>query len=500
MGYRSGSVALVVALALSFNPSPSTGSQRHHSTPRKHPNSIDRPPKDGCERDPGGLIAGTSPQWAYVHRSRTPRYLRGKAVEARPTYTDLFRAHDSYDMNIFFRPTRRYRHYLGTANISKAQTQDKDEQGTMEVEWEQRAYPLWAWPTQGDRVELMGSWIWDCGHWGPQDFNDPNYFAPGTQPGETVTGERTEIHSPRMVIVHRKQPSIPHDGAAQADVLISSQGTFARAVQNHAAGFCTKPEDVCSQRVPVNDRNYSFKVTAPPRPSRSATLHYRVVDHHSVHAPDPRITRRGRTLHVVVPFKGFHRSKKQRMVFAKSFYVGWSRQRRDHLRIKITRLEWLAELDTTNPGQCPPNEPCTGEPQDSQPPDEVNVYVDVAGQWAMLKAPELLSIAPGDVVHIGKRFDAWLPRDAFWRVMARGRECDQPQMRECPVPQEAGLNDDGGVFEDFYPGTQGLTGTYTSTAMAQGCLDAGAEGCFRLTYKIDLLRDVPTSKAARARS
>jgi hypothetical protein len=383
-------LALLLVLPFAFNPSAfsATNHKRALSGPGTHPNSIKRPPKDGCERDPGGLIAGSSPQWAYVHRSRKPRYLKGTAVEARPTYTDLFRAHDSYDMNIFFRPDQRFRSYLGTANVSKATTQDKDEQGTMEVEWEQRAYPMWAWPTQGDRVELMGSWIWDCGHWGPQDFNDPNYFAPGTQPGETVTGERTEIHSPRMVIVHRKRPSLSARGDSQTDALISSMGTFARAVQNHAAGFCTKPEDTCSRRTPVNTRNYSFNVAAPPRPPGATRLIYRVKDHRSVHAPHARITKRAHGIHVEVPFKGFHRHKKQRMVWAKTFFVGWNKPKHlDHLRVTLTQIEWLAELDTPNPGPCPPNEPCTGNPQDSQPPDEVNIYVDVGGHGSNRKIP-----------------------------------------------------------------------------------------------------------------
>ena len=483
---RSRLLVLLVALPLVFNPGAFSAARQ----PSKHPDSIEEPPNDGCERNPGGLLAGSSPQWAYVHRSRKPRYMKGVAREARPTYTDLFRAHDSYDMNIFFRPARRYRTYLGTANISTAQTQDKDEQGTMELEWEQRAYPLWAWPTQGDGVEVLGSWIWDCGHWGPQDFNDPNYFAPGTQEGETVTGERTEIHAPRMLVIHRKQPSRSRRGFAQTDALISSMGTFATAVQNHAAGFCTEPSsDECAQRVAINHRNYNFNVAAPPRPRGATHLIYRMRDHHSVHSPKPRIKKRAHGIHVVVPFKGFHKNKQQRMVFAKTFYVGWSKPKNlDHLRVTLTRIEWLAELDTATAGPCPPNEPCTGNPQDSSPPDEVNIYIDVAGQWYQPRDPALLAIAPGDTVGLHKSFDVYLPRDAFWRVAARGRECDQPDMKECPVPQEAGLNDDGGVFEDFYPGTQSLTGSYTSTAVSQACLDAGADGCFKLTYEIQNLR------------
>ena len=181
--------ALVVAVGLIAVGTPARSAAQ--------PDSINQPPQDGCERNPGGLLAGTSPQWVYVNRDPSPQYAVGTARNARPTETDLGRVHDSYDMNIFFAPDAAYQGLLGTANTSTAETQDKDEQGTMEIEWEQRAQPLFSWPTEDDRVDIMGSWIWDCGHWGPQDITPGSaYLQPGTQPGEVVTGERTEFHPP----------------------------------------------------------------------------------------------------------------------------------------------------------------------------------------------------------------------------------------------------------------------------------------------------------------
>jgi hypothetical protein len=450
----------------------------------RHPDSKHRPPKDGCQRDPGGLVAGTSPQWAYVHRSRKPRYLRGFARNARPTETDLFRAHDSYDMNIFFHPNKRYSHYLGTANVAGHHTQDKDEDHTMEIEWEQRAYNLFAWPTFHDRVEVMGSWIWDCGHWGPQDFQDPRYFEPGTQAGEKVTGERTEIHPPRMVIVHRRNPSTSKRGDSVTDAIISSQGTFARGVENHAAGFCAKPEDKCRRWTPVNDRDYSFHVHAPPKPRHATKIRYRVIDRGSKHAPKPKITRTKKGIRVFVPFKG-HGKRGERMVFAKRFKVGWDVPRPvRHLRVRLLRLKWLAELDGAQPFTCIPDQPCTGSPQDSQPPDEVNVYIDAAGQWRMLKIPGLLSVAPGQVFHLKSRFNLWLHGSKLWRLEARGRECDQPQMRECATPQEAGLNDDAGIFQAAYFGAKGALGRHVGMATSDACRVDAKSPCFKLVYRI----------------
>ena len=480
----------IVALLLITLLVPATQLVGAHASKSKHsghPDSINRPPKDGCERDPGGLIAGTSPQWAYVYGKPRPRLLTGKARNAYPTYTDLFRAHNSYDMNVFFHPSARYRHYLGTANVDKSQTQDKDELDTMEIEWEQRAYKLFAWPTAGDRFTVEGSWIWDCGHWGPQDFTDPRYFTPGTQPGEAVTGERTEIHAPRMVVVHRAVPSISQRGDAVADALISSVGTMAHSIENHAAGRCTKPQDLCSQYLHVNDRNYSFSVNAPPKPASASHLVYRIIDRGSVNAPKPRIKKTSTGIHVFVPFKGWHHKKKgQRMIFAKTFEVGWDVAIPvEHYRVTFTKLEWMTELDGTQSGQCAPEEPCTGDPQRSEPPDEVNIYVDVAGQWQQLHIPGLLSVAPGDQFDLSTKFDVYVPQSGTWRVLGGGRECDQPNMKGCTAPDEAGVNDDGGLFTDTFTNGQGAVGTHDGIGTSSACDMSTQTPCFNLFYSIE---------------
>ena len=69
----------------------------------------------------------------------------------------------------------------------------------MHVEREQGSLPFFAWPEAGDRVAMIGSWVWDCGHW-----------AGG--------GERTEIHPFRAFWVARE---------AEGDLFLSSDKTFA---------------------------------------------------------------------------------------------------------------------------------------------------------------------------------------------------------------------------------------------------------------------------------
>jgi hypothetical protein len=456
---------------------------------RTNPDSINQPPGDGCERDPLGLVAGTTPQWVYVNGDPSARYLRGTARNARPTHTDLFRAHDSYDMNVFFEPRPEYNQFLGTANLLPGQ--DPDEQNTMEIEWEQRAYPLFGWPTRGDDVEIMGSWIWDCGHWGPQNFSDPNFFIPGTQPGEVVTGERTEIHPPRMVIVHRATPSVSDRGGNVADVLISSNGTKARAIEDHPNSSCgtVAPAAPCSEWTPVNDRNYEFDIAPPPRPRGAGGLRWQVIDQGSVNAPEAIITknRGSQGIHVVVPFQGWGTPGVD-MVFAKTFVLGWDvTQPVHHYRVTFDRIDWQAQLD----GPCAPPA-CSGNPQQSQPPNEVNVYVEAAGQWRQLHPGGTGQFAPspGDTIPLAESVDAFLVGTPTWRVYARGRECDQPAMQECAAPTEIGTNDDAGIIEDTYLGGSGV-GAHASVAQSADC--AGG-ACFTLTYRIEDLGAIPPTR------
>ena len=53
--------------------------------------------------------------------------------------------------------------------------------------------PLWAKPTVGDRVYMVGRWILDAGH--PE------------------IGDRTEMHTPRLVAAIRQRPSVMASGA-----------------------------------------------------------------------------------------------------------------------------------------------------------------------------------------------------------------------------------------------------------------------------------------------
>ncbi|MBW3590111.1 MAG: hypothetical protein KY429_11925 [Actinobacteria bacterium] len=456
-----------------------------------HPDSINGPPADGCERFPEGYVTDSSPQWVYVNRDPQPVYVRGPIAEAHPTYTDNFSNHDSYDMNWNVKPLPEHQSVLSTANLRE---DAGDEFMAIHNEWEQIAHPLYSWPTIGDDVEMIGPLVWDCGHWGKDvDKMTPQelllWLTPGTQPGEEITGERTEIHPPFSLVVHRAAPSTTPTGGAVTDVLISSNGTLVRAIADREIGKCKAPSTrLCSQWQPVNQRDYEFSILAPPKPPGASTIRHEILDRGSKNSPEPAITTTSDRIIVRVPFKGWG-TEGQEMVFAKTFIVGWDRPRQTrHLRVTLDKLEWLVELDNPStsplPPGCLPMNPCSPNAQQTLPPNEVNFYVDIAGQWRQLDIPGLLAVRAGNTFDLKEVFDVYLS-GSRWRVHARARECDQPHFRECPVPQEQGFNDDGGLFNHFYDTSSPAAGSYVGEGNSGVCTRARSGPCFRLAYRVD---------------
>jgi hypothetical protein len=288
-----------------------------------------------------------------------------------------------------------------------------------------------------------------------------------------------------MMVVHRKVPTTSPSGTSVTDVVISSQGTVAHAVEQWAAGRCTQPlPDSCPMWQPVNDRNYTFDVEAPAKPTGATKIVYRVVDRGSKNAPKPRVKSTDNGVHVVVPFKGWGK-KGQDMVFAKSIRVGWSIAAPvHHYRVALKRLDWLAELDGPETGYCNEEFPCTGSPQFSRPPDETNLFVDVAGQWRQLAKTPLLTSGPGDTFPLHDAFDVYVKDGARFRVFGRGRECDQIDLAECPTGDEEGFDNDAGMFNHPYTAGRPIAGTHVGLGVSSDCAKVRRGPCYRLTYSI----------------
>ena len=100
---------------------------------------------------------------------------------AEPTGTDDPFTHTSYDFTFNVKPDPGYENVLGTGNFEG----QSSETARLHNERESATFPMWAWPDRGDRVKLIGSWVWDCDH-------------------TTAAGEHTEIHPFRTLWVERE--------------------------------------------------------------------------------------------------------------------------------------------------------------------------------------------------------------------------------------------------------------------------------------------------------
>src|SRR3954453_3970135 len=449
------------------------------------PDALQQPLKDGCQRNPAGLLTFSSPEWVYVYGGEPEvRTLEGTAHVTSPAGEDLPENHLSYDLDANVTPDAPYQYLLGGDPRAKNGNfalgdggQPAEDTNRVHVEWESKVLPQWAWPTENDRVKIVGPWIWDCGHWG-EGISDPDYFLPGSGPATkgSLRGEQTEIHPMQALIVTRAKSIEALVPETQTDAFISSDGTGARGEE-----ACTKkfPAAQVPAGVPpppygpqwtacvtstthqvVNDRSYSFFVPAPARPSPAATLRYRIVRHGSdAGRPQEEVDVRKNGIAVTVHFR--NGSPTDAMSYGRSFFVGWEAEKRStsHLLLDLRSLRVDHSLDPT-PG---------GSPQASPPPAEYNVYFDAGGKWLLLNdiAPGLGGVFDGMSFDLKRTLDLFVQPGAPLRLFVRSRECDLPRMYPCDLNGEVSSGND-------HPGD--VAQTFSSAAASLGAHTAPPPG------------------------
>jgi hypothetical protein len=128
---------------------------------------------DGCQRDTTKIYTGLAPNWVYVNDKDfpasgpppAPRTVSGTVkgplglLASRIASSDDPITHHSYDVNIDVTVDSASDFLTG---VSRDTT---PEQGTLHLERESTSYPEWARPQPGDRIQALGSWIWDCDHY-----------------------------------------------------------------------------------------------------------------------------------------------------------------------------------------------------------------------------------------------------------------------------------------------------------------------------------------------
>jgi len=461
---------------------------------------------DGCGRDYIEQTQRNIPTWVYVGDRNAPatapppaarrlegvvdsRYERDLAVH--PTREDLPTIHRSYDVNLNVLPDRAYRRLMGGASAAKSGNFAGRGESTarVHVEREQASTPAFVWPDAGDRVAVVGSWIWDCGHW-----------TPG--------GERTEIHPFRALWVERNggAPSpASARGESEGDLFLSSDKTYAGIVADcaHRAKGVALAFQACLAVEPEQwdvSGTYRFRLRVPTRPAPGARLRVRVLDAgSSAGAPRARARVRGNGVDVslvVPPRPG------KRVVVAQRVLAGWSGAAAPvHVRVRFERLLVRRAMD---PG-CPGGRPTCGSKQTthgeqiSAPPGEWNVYVDAAGVWKTW-GRGLLRARDGQVFRGGPAFDLRLAPGRPWRVFVFTRECDfgvlgnadgpTHALAPCPTSKEFGTfdgDDVPGIAVLRFASPAASLGPHRLRPRRQGstCPVVNRLGCYEVAFRVE---------------
>lgn len=316
-------------------------------------------------RDVGILL----PSWTEATSgpgtpSAGPVTVTGVLENSRISGTDfpLRPWHGTYDWNFLLRPDPQHRNLLSTANV-------QDDHGILECEWEGSCIPEWARPQQGQRIWMVGRWIYDCAH-------------------PLAHGYKTEIHPPKALVSFRSEAvafpgNVGPTRATQAVVYIGRDGGY--------------------WKTNINDQDYEFSFAMPPRPAGAEPrivvtpkmgkwfLFARKLPVEPV--IDLSLWKLGGTVNVKIPLKGLRPHPDD---YGMIISAGWSDPQRvetkqvHRVRVSVDRVFMDANLDTFG--------------------DEWSLHVGINGRWTTLhnqggdvcsvKHSVLLDLHPSDRIRI----------------------------------------------------------------------------------------------------
>jgi PASTA domain-containing protein len=163
------------------------------------------------------------PEWVSVMADDVAQVAEGTVRESHVATNDWPYNHDSHDWNFIVGLDGAYQFLHSDSNPVEGGEQ------RMEMEWEEKYFPIGFRPAVGDRFWVLGRWIFDCGH----------------QP------YRTEIHPPKAVAFTRSAPAfLAGDNHAS-----SANKTF---VYIHGRGGYYDTS--------VAQQDYDFDIPMPPKP------------------------------------------------------------------------------------------------------------------------------------------------------------------------------------------------------------------------------------------
>jgi hypothetical protein len=416
MRSRASLAALLLILAATVTVAPTAAAKNTRPADR------DQPLVDGCQRAKFlDITLVNSPEWVYVDHDPSVRFARGVTRVFHPTPVDQPGTHTWFDVNGNLAPEKRYRYLVagspsaGTNNFAPGAEGEGEEYARLHYEWEEGSLPRFAWPSDGDRTSLWGSWIWDCGHW--------------TTDG-VVTGERTEFHPLNAIAVTRENGARARVGERETDAYISSDGTFAHLNEECARRLSPQPDGTygpafqgCAANLPAEiqrgsaalrqklARSYTFMVPAPPRPAGATTLKLRRVGHKHRGRVREKVRRTKKGFRVTV------RPRTKDLGWGKSYFARWAgKARGTRLEVRFrTLLVKRADPDASEGGPDPSGE-------------HIVLYLNLNGYWQQLNrwAPSLIAARDGMLIHLNRKIRIGVQRGRGVSLFVMGRECDGP--------------------------------------------------------------------------
>ena len=269
-------------------------------------------------------------------------------------------------------------------------------------------------------------------------------------------------------------------------------------LKGDASGFksCVTYDGFAVPRVPVEGGSFVLKADA--KPSRSARLYYRVVDHGS----DAPVSIRKVAGGVAVSYP-----RTDNGTIAKQVFVGWRPVGKPSLHLRV-RFDSLLVRRAMDPG-CPPSDRNCPDKDESilfgqvtTSPGEWNVYVDAAGVWRQW-LPRVLHVRDGQTVRSKQRIELYVSRGEPWRLFVQTRECDfgslgnaysvHGTVAPCPRILEVGntaSDDQPGIAVFHFRSPAASIGTHSVNSSLEGstCPASNTKGCYRVTFTIRRIR------------
>lgn len=456
----------------------------------------------------GGLASNAG--WSLVRRNNVPTALEGQVVQGHVASSDFAGVgnsmHGTIDHNFFVYPDERFRGLV--AKPGNFQTGADVERGRIEVEWEIGLGPLpfaggfnsHAWPTVGDRVYVLGSHILDCGH----------------------SPYRSEIHAPRLVVTYRNAAQSDFAGASNrkgsvfafrgnnfeptpascTDVFISSYGGESVESEydnedvnlSELYGWDTGPQGAPQTWwQPVNDRDYTFDVMAPPRPSPGATLVLATFAYIMQGTTGPAmradVLPSGDGWRITIPFRGWQDPPSHVMRVSGRLYAGWEGTRQQVPRLQgnqvrtykvtVKKMHCYDDLEWNGRGNW-----------------KLWGYVNEVGQQLLAGGGTTSLRETWRHVNTGEdvatftnpTFQVTLVEGQPLRVSFRAVEVDNTTDDDAGTAEKIWTGDDRDWADREHTVRSGNTSAMGGEDEDKACRRAG--GCYDLTYRIDRIKDV----------